>query len=89
MQRQVDNTRNVIYCHCIAWMVSYPGITCKVHVCLKWPVQRYIQGLEIITEVWSKRENVCKRVMPLWTSANHGCLTKEILVALWKAWGVL
>jgi hypothetical protein len=87
--QQVDKTRNVIYCHCMAWIVSYPGIICKVHVCLKWPVQRYGQGLEIITVVWRKRENVWSSLMPLWTSANRGCLAKELLVSLWKAWSVL
>jgi len=89
MQRQVHNTRNVIYCHCKAWMVSYPDITCTVHVRLKWPTQRYIQGLEIITEVWRKTENVWNSLMPLRTSAHCGCLWKELLVSLWKAWSVL
>ena len=74
MHQQVHNTRNVIYCHCKAWMVSYPDITCTVHVRLKWPTQRYIQGLEIITEVWRKTENVCNSLMPLRTSAHCGCL---------------
>ena len=88
-QQQVDNTRNVIYCHCRTWMVSYPGITFMVHVRLKWPVQRYIQGLEIISEMWRKRENVCNSLMPLWTSAHCGCWAKELMVFLWKAWSVL
>jgi hypothetical protein len=81
MQRQVENTRNVIYCHCMAWMVSYPGITCMVHVCLKWPVDSYVQGLEVITAEWRKKteqslHSVCSSLMPLWTSAIHGYLAK-------------
>jgi len=35
MQRRVDNTRIVICCHCMARMVSYPGVKRKVHVRLK------------------------------------------------------
>jgi hypothetical protein len=57
MQRRIDNTRNVTYCHFMARMVSYPGITHTVHVRLKWPVDRYVQGLEFMTAVWTKREN--------------------------------
>jgi hypothetical protein len=57
MLRRVDNTRNVIYCHSMVRVVSYPGVTRTVHVSLKWPVDRYIQGLEFMTAVWRKREN--------------------------------
>jgi len=55
MQRRVDNTTNVIYCHCMARMVSYPGITRKVRVRLKWPVDRYVQDLQFMTAGWRKK----------------------------------
>lgn len=35
MLRGVDNTRNFAYCHCMARMVSYPGVTCTVRLRLK------------------------------------------------------
>jgi len=57
MQRGVDNTRKVIYCQCMVRIVSYPCITCTVHVRRNWPVDRYVQGLEFMTEMWRKREN--------------------------------
>jgi biotin-(acetyl-CoA carboxylase) ligase len=57
MQRRVDNTRNVIYvyCHCMSRMVSYPGITRKVRVRLKWPVDIYVQDLQFMTAGWRKK----------------------------------
>jgi hypothetical protein len=33
--------------------------------------------------------SVCSTIMPLWTNKNRGCLTKELLVSLSKAWHVL
>jgi hypothetical protein len=57
MQRRVDNTRNVINCHCMARMVSYPGITRKVRV-LKWPVDMYVQDLQFMTARWRKKITV-------------------------------
>jgi len=57
MIRQVENTRNVIYFHCMTRVASYPGVTGTVHVRLEWPVDRYVQGLEFMTAVWRKREN--------------------------------
>jgi len=27
IKKRIDNNRNGIYCQCMAWMVSYPGIT--------------------------------------------------------------
>ena len=58
MQRRVDNTRNVVYCHCMARMVSYPGITRKVRLHLKWPVDRYVQNLQFMTAGWRKKITV-------------------------------
>jgi hypothetical protein len=80
MLRRVNNTRNVMYCHCMAQMVIHPGVTRKVHVRLKWPVYRNVKGLEFMIAVWRKREqtlhSVCISLIPLWTSANRGCLAK-------------
>ena len=78
MQRRTDNTRNVIYCHCMARMVSYPGITCTVHVRLKVARRQIHPGAEVYDcSVDKKREqslhSVCSTLMPLWTSANRGC----------------
>jgi len=33
--------------------------------------------------------SVCGSLMPLWTNADRGCLAKELLVSLSKAWHVL
>jgi hypothetical protein len=73
---------------------SYLGITQTVHVPLKF--------VRIQTRPWAgvydcsveeKREqallSVCSTVMPLLANANRGCLTKELLVSLSKAWHVL
>jgi hypothetical protein len=57
MQRRVGNTRKFIYCQCMARMVSYPSVTCTVHVRLKWSVDRYVEGLEFMLAVYRKREN--------------------------------
>jgi len=57
MLRRVDNTRNFTYCHCMARMVSYPGVTCTAHVRLKRSLDRNVQGLEFMIAVWRKREN--------------------------------
>ena len=58
MHRRVDNTRDVIYCHCMVRMVSYPGITRKVRVRLKWPVDIYVQDLQFMTAWWRKKITV-------------------------------
>jgi biotin-(acetyl-CoA carboxylase) ligase len=58
MQRRVENTRNVIYCHSVARMVSYAGITRKIRVRLKWPVDIYVQDLQFMTTGWRKKIRV-------------------------------
>jgi hypothetical protein len=58
MQRRVGNTRKFKYCQCMAQMVSYPDVTCTVHVRLKWSVDRHVERLELcMIAVWRKREN--------------------------------
>ena len=57
MLRRDDNTKNFTYCYCMVRMVGYPGVTCTVHVSLKRPVDRNVQGMEFMTAVRRKREN--------------------------------
>jgi hypothetical protein len=68
----------------MAPMVSYPGITRTVHVRLKWPADRYVQGLDFTTYVCiveERREqslySACSTLMPVWRNANRDCLTKN------------
>jgi len=58
IERRIDNTRSVIYCHCMARMVSYPCITRKVRIRLKWPVDIYVHDLQFMTAVWRKKITV-------------------------------
>jgi hypothetical protein len=78
MQRRIDNTRNVIYCHCMAQIVSYPGITRTVRIHLKVARRQIRPGAGVYDHrVDEKREqslhSVCSTLMLLWTSANRGC----------------
>jgi hypothetical protein len=85
MQRRVDNTRNVIYCHCMGRMVSYPGITRTVLVHLKWPIDDTSRGCSVEKQREQSLHSLCSSLMPIRTSVNRGCLAKELRVSLSKA----
>jgi hypothetical protein len=68
MQRRVDNTLIVIYCHCMARMVSYSGIKRMVHLRLKVACRQLRPGGGVyVCNVEEKREqlhhSVCSTLM--------------------------
>ena len=52
-------------------MVSYAGITCMIHLCHKWTVDRCVKGLEFVTAVWRKAEDR-HTILPAIVSCLYG-----------------
>ena len=57
MRRCVDGTRDVTYCRCCAWMFSYAGIICAIHIRRKRSVDRSVKRLDFRVAVWREDED--------------------------------
>ena len=57
MQRCVESTRAVTYCHCCTWIFSYAGIICAVPIRRKRSLDRSDSKLEFMAPGWMKDED--------------------------------
>lgn len=57
MQRCVDATRDVAYCHCCAWIFSCADIICAVDIRRKGSLDSTVTRLEFMVSLRRKDEN--------------------------------
>lgn len=75
-------------------MCSYVGIICAVDVRRKQSFDRSVRRLEFygcsVEGRWRQpRHSACPSLLPVWTNANRGCLTTELLISVSTAWHAL
>jgi len=57
MHRCVDGTRDVTYCHCCAWIFSYAGFICAIHIRRKRSIDRSVKRPDFMVALWREVED--------------------------------